>query len=160
MSHWCQQMVDGAEHLINCDWLAFLSAFSHLQLIQNSAPSNICWCQCDIRINQTEVCLWKLKSLSLVFSLVFRIHIPDEDWNVHQHFHIYLLNPHRFPHENFHAHEIHACLAQCLIWHYKLCTSKFIWFSVKLAKFWKISIKRVFLCAHSLFLLLNMRTIS
>ena len=50
MSHWCQQMVDGAEHLISCDWLAFLSAFSHLQLIQNSAPSTICWCQCDIRI--------------------------------------------------------------------------------------------------------------
>ena len=43
-------MVDGAEHLIRCDWLAFLSAFSYLQLIQNTAPSTICWCQCDIRI--------------------------------------------------------------------------------------------------------------
>ena len=40
-------MVDGAEYLI---WLGFLSAFSHLQLIQNLAPSTICWCQCDIRI--------------------------------------------------------------------------------------------------------------
>ena len=55
-----------------------------------------------------------------VFLFFFWIHIPDEDWNVHQHFHIYLLNPHHFPHENFHAHEIHACLAQCLIWHHKL----------------------------------------
>ena len=43
MSHWHQQMVDGADHLISCHWLAFLSAFSHLQLIQNSAPSTICW---------------------------------------------------------------------------------------------------------------------
>ena len=50
MSHWHQQMADGAEHLISCHWLAFLSDFSHLQLIQNSAPSTICWCQCDIRI--------------------------------------------------------------------------------------------------------------
>ena len=50
MSHWRQQMVDGAEHLISCHWPAFLSAFSHLQLIQNSAPSTICWCQCDIRM--------------------------------------------------------------------------------------------------------------
>ena len=44
------QMVDGAKHLISCHWLAFLSAFSHLQLIQNSVPSTICWCQCDILI--------------------------------------------------------------------------------------------------------------
>ena len=50
MSHWRQQMVDGTEHLISCDWLAFLSVFSHLQLIQNSAPSTICWCHCDIWI--------------------------------------------------------------------------------------------------------------
>ena len=64
--------------------------------------------------------LWHASSISLVFSLVFRIHIPDEDWNVHQHFHIYLLNRHCFPHENFRAHEIHACLAQCLIWHHRL----------------------------------------
>ena len=45
-------MVDGAEHLISCQWLAFLSAFSHLQLIQNSGPSTICWCQCDIQIRE------------------------------------------------------------------------------------------------------------
>ena len=30
-------MVDGAEHLISCHSLAFLSAFSHLQLIQNTS---------------------------------------------------------------------------------------------------------------------------
>ena len=39
ISHWRQQMVDGAEHLISCHWLPFLCAFSHLQLIQNSAPN-------------------------------------------------------------------------------------------------------------------------
>ena len=50
MSHWHQQMVNGAEHLISGHWLAFLSAISHLQLIQNSTPSTICWCQCDIQI--------------------------------------------------------------------------------------------------------------
>ena len=50
MSHWHKQMVDGAERLISCHWRAFLSAFSHSQLIQKSAPSTICWCQCDIRI--------------------------------------------------------------------------------------------------------------
>ena len=37
-------------YICHCHWLAFLSAFSHLQLIQNSAPSSICWCQSDIRI--------------------------------------------------------------------------------------------------------------
>ena len=31
MSHWLQQMVDGAEYLISCNWLTFLSVFSHLQ---------------------------------------------------------------------------------------------------------------------------------
>ena len=41
MSHWRQQMGDGAEHLISYHWLAFLSAFIYLQLIQNSVPSTI-----------------------------------------------------------------------------------------------------------------------
>ena len=50
MSHWRQQMVDGAEHLISCHWLAFLSAFSHLQLIQNSAPST------EVGVNVTSEC--------------------------------------------------------------------------------------------------------
>ena len=54
MSHWHQQMVDGAEHLISCDWLVFLSAFSHLQLIQNSVPFTIFWRQCDIWITNDE----------------------------------------------------------------------------------------------------------
>ena len=51
-------MVDGAEHLISCHWLAFLSAFSHLQLIQDLEPSTICWCQCDIRMSNEE---WKMR---------------------------------------------------------------------------------------------------
>ena len=45
-----QQMLDGAEHLISCHWIAFLSGFSHLQLIQNSAPSIIRFCLCNIWI--------------------------------------------------------------------------------------------------------------
>ena len=36
-------MVDGADLLIGCHWLGFLSDFSHLQLIQNLAPSTIMW---------------------------------------------------------------------------------------------------------------------
>ena len=52
LSHWHKQMVDSVEHLISCHWLAFLSAFSHLQRIQNSAPSTVCWCQYDIQIGK------------------------------------------------------------------------------------------------------------
>ena len=33
--------VDGDEHIISCHWLAFLGAFGHLQLIQNSVLSTI-----------------------------------------------------------------------------------------------------------------------
>ena len=43
-------MVDGAEHLTSCHLLAFLSAFSYIQLMQNSSPSTIYWCQCDIQM--------------------------------------------------------------------------------------------------------------
>ena len=50
MSHWHQQMVDGAEFWISCKWLKPLRKASQWQLIQCSAPSTICWCQCDIRI--------------------------------------------------------------------------------------------------------------
>ena len=50
MSHWRHTMVDGAEFWISRQWLAFLSSFSHWQVIQNPAPSTIVWRQCDIRI--------------------------------------------------------------------------------------------------------------
>ena len=40
MSHWHGQTIDGAEFWITCKWLAFLSSFSHLQVIQNKGP----WC--------------------------------------------------------------------------------------------------------------------
>ena len=43
-------MVDGAQFGISCQRLAFLISLSHLQLIQNSAPSTIVWRQCDIQI--------------------------------------------------------------------------------------------------------------
>ena len=45
MSHWHQQMVDGAKFWITCKRLKVLRKASCLQLIQNSAPSTICWCQ-------------------------------------------------------------------------------------------------------------------
>ena len=43
-------MVDGAEFWISCKWLKALRKASQWQLIKCSAPSTICWCQCDIRI--------------------------------------------------------------------------------------------------------------
>ena len=48
MSHWCHTMVDGAEYWISCKRPAFLSSFSRLQVIRNSAQSAIVWHQCDI----------------------------------------------------------------------------------------------------------------
>ena len=43
-------MVDDAKFWISCKRPAFLSSFSRLQLIQNSAPSVTWWRQYDIRI--------------------------------------------------------------------------------------------------------------
>ena len=51
MSHWRHTMLDGTEFWISCYWLASRSKCSHRQLIQNSAPSTIVWCQCDIQID-------------------------------------------------------------------------------------------------------------
>ena len=56
-------MVDGAEHLTSCHLLAFLSAFSYIQLMQNSAPSTICWCQCDIQIDLGHSNAWNIRRL-------------------------------------------------------------------------------------------------
>ena len=44
-------MVDGAEFRITCMGLKLLRKAGRLELIQNSAPSTIVWCQCDIRIH-------------------------------------------------------------------------------------------------------------
>ena len=44
-------LVDGAEFWIICKWLKLLRKAGPLQLIQNSAPSTIVWCQCDIQIH-------------------------------------------------------------------------------------------------------------
>ena len=41
-------MVDGAEFWIGCKWLKALRKASQSQLIKCSAPSTICWRQCDI----------------------------------------------------------------------------------------------------------------
>ena len=38
MSHWCRRATEGAEFRNTCKWLAFLSSFSHLQVIQNKRP--------------------------------------------------------------------------------------------------------------------------
>ena len=45
-------MVDGAEFRIDSKLPAFLSSFSRLQVIKNSAPSTILWRQCDIRMRK------------------------------------------------------------------------------------------------------------
>ena len=50
MSHWLQQMVDGDIFWISFKRLKVLSEASQTQLIKCSAPSTICWRQCDIRI--------------------------------------------------------------------------------------------------------------
>ena len=50
------QMLDDAEFWISCKRLKALRKASQWQLIKCSAPSTICWCQCDIRIG----CIWGL----------------------------------------------------------------------------------------------------
>ena len=50
ISHWRRQATEGLKFWISCKQPAFLSNFSHLQLIQNLAPSVARRCQCDIRI--------------------------------------------------------------------------------------------------------------
>ena len=52
MSHWRHTMVDGTKFWISYQWLAFLSVFCRWHLIQNSAPSTIMCCQCDIWIRK------------------------------------------------------------------------------------------------------------
>ena len=48
-------MVDGAEYWISWKHPAFLSKFSCLQVIQNSAPSTIVCHQCDIQISLSYI---------------------------------------------------------------------------------------------------------
>ena len=55
MSHWCGRAAEGAKFWIRSKRPAFLSNFSRLQLIQNSAPSVARWRQCDIQI----IVLWQ-----------------------------------------------------------------------------------------------------
>ena len=51
MSHWRRQATEGTEFWISCKRPAFLSNFSHLRIIRNSAPSVVRRLQCDIWIN-------------------------------------------------------------------------------------------------------------
>ena len=55
MSHWRHNMVDGAEFWIACKRLKLLRKADRLQLIQNSVPSTIVWCQFDIRISWWKI---------------------------------------------------------------------------------------------------------
>ena len=48
MSHWHQQMVNGAKFWISCKWLKAQRKGSQWQLIKCSAPSTICWRQWEI----------------------------------------------------------------------------------------------------------------
>ena len=52
MSYWHQQMVEGDEFWISCKWLTALRKASQSQVIKCSAPSTICWRQCDIQIDE------------------------------------------------------------------------------------------------------------
>ena len=55
MSHWRHQVTEGAEFWISCKRPASLSKFSHLQLIQNLAPSVTWRHQSDLRIVWTSI---------------------------------------------------------------------------------------------------------
>ena len=59
ISHWLHMMVDGTEFWNICKLPAFLSNFSRLQVIQNSAPSTIVWCQCDIQLGLQNELLYR-----------------------------------------------------------------------------------------------------
>ena len=62
MSHWHQQMIDGAEFWISCKWLKALWKASKWQQIKWSAPTTICWCQCDIRIHIYILQWWQFSN--------------------------------------------------------------------------------------------------
>ena len=49
MSNWRHMMLDDIEFLLNCQQLRIPRKASRWKLVQNLAPSNILWCQCDIR---------------------------------------------------------------------------------------------------------------
>ena len=70
MSHWHQQMVDGAEFWISCKWLQALRKASQWQLIKCSAPSTICWRLCDIRIGRCKSCL---RGSSRIYMMINRL---------------------------------------------------------------------------------------
>ena len=50
MAYWCRKMIVGAELLISCQGLAFLSNLSHWQSIKNSVSFTILWHQCVVQI--------------------------------------------------------------------------------------------------------------
>ena len=62
-------MVDGAEFWINCKRPAFLSSFSRLQVIQNSAPSTIMRRHCDIRMEKKQADLILFMAMSNLYKL-------------------------------------------------------------------------------------------
>ena len=60
-SYWCHRVTEGAKFWISCKGPAFLSNFSRLQLIQNSAPFFIRRGQCDIWME-----IFRLPSLNIL----------------------------------------------------------------------------------------------
>ena len=81
LSHWHQH---GAKSWISCKWLKALRKASQWQLIKCSAPSTICWRQCDIRIDLHLILkkwVWKIKfdeldffpSLNCIFTCLFSL---------------------------------------------------------------------------------------
>ena len=62
-------MVDGDDFWINGKQPAFLSSFSHLQVIQNSAPSTIVWRHCDIGMEKKQANLILVMAVSNLYKL-------------------------------------------------------------------------------------------
>ena len=71
--------LNGTIFWISYQRLAFLSILSHWQLISNSAPSTIVWCQCDIQIalNSMMVQYWR--------DTLDNLYLHAVNWDCHQH---------------------------------------------------------------------------
>ena len=72
MSHWCRRATEGAEFRNTCKWLAFLSSFSHLQVIQNKCP----WCSASAYVTAGLFISWNQASkqtnkLILTMNIIF-----------------------------------------------------------------------------------------
>ena len=71
MSHWRHTMVDGAEFWISCKRPAFLSVFSHLQMIQNLAHLPSCGVNVTSELAQVWLFyyVWHVNKFYLIFPI-------------------------------------------------------------------------------------------